>query len=49
MRNFLGVNGLSLTAHDVNEKLYEGVALGGFVANEVGYLVVYDVEVGYGR
>ena len=32
----------------MNEKLYEGVTFCGFVAYEVGYLVVDDVEVGYG-
>ena len=33
----------------MNEKLYEGVTFGGFVADEVGYFVVDDVEVGYGN
>ena len=48
MRNFLGVNGLSLPGHDVNEKIYEGVTFCCLVADEMGYLVVENVEVGYG-
>ena len=43
----LGCEWPVLAGHDVNEKLYEGVTFGGLVADEVGYLVVDDVEVGY--
>ena len=33
----------------MNEKLYDGVTFCCLVAYEVGYLVVEDVEVGYGN
>ena len=48
MRNFFGCEWPVFAGHDVNEKLYEGVTFCGLVAYEVGYLVVDDVEVGYG-
>ena len=48
MRNFFGCEWPVSAGHDVNEKLYEGVAFGCLVADEMGYLVVEDVEVGYG-
>ena len=49
MQNFFGVKGLSLPVIDVHEEVDDGVAFGGLVADEVGYLVVEDVEVGYGN